>query len=190
MWPITDETWTQLTVQMQAFRLCSHLLNLSLYCLCLYFASGFCPTRKPCSVTHICCMSCLSCSFVVTECKLRSSMLCATCMNTCAVTLLLLDQHEYYRRKSPPKSRFRLCVSANWRGQLRTDDRTCQFIAEVGGIQAALVWAKSHSDFAKWRRSRASVCCVATWVVSLWPELPDEYSEVYRTSECYSIDRV
>ena len=43
-------------------------------------------TLKPCSVTHICCMSCLSCSFVVTECKLRSSILCAACMNTSAVT--------------------------------------------------------------------------------------------------------
>jgi len=31
---------------------------------------------------------------------------------------------------------------------------------------------------------------VATWVVSLWPELPDDYSEVYKTSELYSIDRV
>lgn len=177
---------------MQAFRLCSHLLNLSLYCLCLYFASGFCPTRLHtiALLYHPCCMSCLSCSFVVTECKLRSSILCATCMNTCDVTILSLDQREYYRRKSLPKSRFRLCVSANWRGQLGTDDRTCQFIAEVGEIQAALVWAKSHPDFAKWRRSRASVWCVATWVVSLWPELPDDYSEVYKTSELYSIDRV
>jgi hypothetical protein len=31
---------------------------------------------------------------------------------------------------------------------------------------------------------------VATWVVSVWSELPEEYNEVCKTSEPYSIDRV
>jgi hypothetical protein len=77
-------------------------------------------TLKPFSATHICYMPSLCWSFVVTEYKHRSSTLCAACMNTWAITF---TWREYYSRKSLPKSRFRLRVSANWVGQIGTNDR-------------------------------------------------------------------
>ena len=144
-------------------------------------------TLKPCRVTHICCMYCLSCSLVVKECELRSSTLCATCMNTWAITF---TWREYYRRTSVPKSRFRLCVSANEGASSELTTAPANLLQKLVGSRQLWFVQKATQILTKWRRSRASVCCVATWVVFVWSKLPEEYNEVCKTCEHFGIDRV